>query len=204
MDFIEVRLKCPFTAIIAGPSSCGKTTLVESIIEKAEHLLTEKPTRVLYSYSIWQDTFRNIEAEFIEGLPTDENLPPGTLLIVDDQMGECGRELAKLFTKKSHHMNINLIYIVQNIFSKEKEMRDITLNSKYLFLFKNPRDKCQILHLAKQMYPGKTGYMLDSFHDATSKPFKYLLVDLTQDTDERFRLRSGLLPDEDKYIYIPK
>jgi hypothetical protein len=204
MDFIELRLKCPFTAIVAGPSSCGKTTLVKNIIERSSDILTTKPRKILYSYSIWQDAFENIPAEFIEGLPADDKLTSGTLLIVDDQMGECGKELSKLFTKKSHHMDISVIYIVQNIFSKEREMRDITLNAKYLFLFKNPRDKGQIIHLAKQMYPRSISYMMDAFHDATSTPFGYLLVDLTQDTDEKFRLRTGILPNETNYVYIKK
>ena len=36
----------------------------------------------------------------------------------------------------------------------------------YLVLFKNPRDKLQILTLAKQMYPGKTDFFLNQYKEA--------------------------------------
>ena len=35
----------------------------------------------------------------------------------------------------------------------------------YLVLFKNPRDKLQILTLAKQMYPGKTDFFLNQYKE---------------------------------------
>ena len=38
------------------------------------------------------------------------------LFIVDDMMGEKDAIIAKLFTKKSHHRNLSVIYIVQNFF----------------------------------------------------------------------------------------
>jgi len=35
------------------------------------------------------------------------------------------------------------------------------------------------------MYPGKSKYMVESYRDATSTPFSYLLVDLKPDTEEK-------------------
>ena len=37
----------------------------------------------------------------------------------------------KLFTKGSHHRNLTVIYIVQNVFDKGKYSRIISLNSNY-------------------------------------------------------------------------
>jgi len=71
-------------------------------------------------------------------------------------------------------------------------------------IFKNPRDVTQIAHLAAQMYPGKSKYMIESYRDATSAPFSYLLVDLKPDTDEKLRLRSNVFPGETPYVYAPK
>ena len=65
-----------------------------------------------------------------------------------------------LFTKGSHHRNLSVIYIVQNLFHQGKGNRSISLNSHYLVLFKNPRDKLQILTLAKQMYPSETAWFI--------------------------------------------
>jgi len=63
-----------------------------------------------------------------------------TLLIIDDLMSETNQLVADIFTKISHHRNISVIYMTQNIFDKNKYARTISLNAHYLVLFKNPRD----------------------------------------------------------------
>ena len=80
------------------------------------------------------------------------------LMVFDDQMIDASKDkrIVNLFTRGSHHRNLSVIYIVQNLFHQGKGSRSISLNSHYLVLFKNPRDKLQILTLAKQMYPGQT------------------------------------------------
>ena len=57
------------------------------------------------------------------------------------------------------------------------------------------------LLLAKQMFPGRTQYLLDSFHDATKKPFSYLLIDCHPQTPENIRLRTSIFPGERHSIY---
>ena len=54
------------------------------------------------------------------------------------------QEHCKPFSRGSHHRNLSVIYIVLNLFYQEKDSRSISLNSHYLILFKNPRDKLQI------------------------------------------------------------
>ena len=51
------------------------------------------------------------------------------------------KRIVNLFTRDSHHHNLSVIYIVQNLFHQGKGSRSISLNSYYLVLFKNPRDK---------------------------------------------------------------
>ena len=86
--------------------------------------------------------------------------------------------IVNLFTRGSHHRNLRVIYIVQNIFHQGKGRRRISLNSHYLVLFKNPRDKLQILTLAKQMYPGQTDLFLNQYEEVVKRSFGYLLIDL--------------------------
>ena len=93
---------------------------------------------------------------------------------------------------------------MQNVFNKGKENRTISLNSHYIVLFKNPRDASQITHLAKQMYPGNIKFMQEAFHDATSDPHGYLLIDLKQDTPEHLRLRSRIFPGQHQWVYLRK
>ena len=95
------------------------------------------------------------------------------------------------------------MYIVQNLFNKNKEQRCINLNTHYIVLFKNPRDKSQVIHLAKQMYPKNTHIMQDAYKLATSEPYSYLLIDLKQDTPDHIRLRSDIF-NKHQTVYLPR
>lgn len=54
----------------------------------------------------------------------------------------------KAATKKSKSF-----FITQNIFHQGKGQRDTSLNAYYIVIFKNPRDKAQMRHLAQQVFP---------------------------------------------------
>jgi len=54
-----------------------------------------------------------------------------------------------LFSKGSHHKNLSVIFITQNLFHQYRGMQDISLNSNYIVVFKNPRDRAQIQHLVR-------------------------------------------------------
>ena len=73
-----------------------------------------------------------------------------------------------------------------------------------MIVFKNPRDSLGIATLARQMYPKNVNYLLDSFHDATSKPFGYLLLDMHPTTQENMRLRTNILPHERQIVYVKR
>ena len=66
-------------------------------------------------------------------------------------------------------------------------------------LFKNPRDKLQILTLAKQMYPGQTDFFLNQYEEAVKRPFGYLLIDLKTTTQDNCRLRTNVLSSEEGF-----
>ena len=135
---------------------------------------------------------------FQQGLPNVEQFDgrTRTLLILDDLMNDVDESVSTLFTRGSHHLNVSVIFITQNIFQSSKYGRTINLNAHYLILFKNPRDAAQISYLARQMYPKKSNFLIEAFNDATSRPFGYLFLDLKADTDEEIRVRTNVLPGE--------
>ena len=114
------------------------------------------------------------------------------------------QRLTRLFTVGSHHRNLSVIFIVQNLFHQGKEMRNLSLNSHYIILFKNPRDRFQVSVLARQMYPGKAKFLEEAYNDATKGHYGYLILDLKPDTDEDFRVRTGILPGDVPLVYMPK
>ncbi len=166
-----VPLKHPFTCIVAGPSGSGKSVFSIKLIENADKMIDAPPERILWCYGVYQSFFNNLKTvEFHEGLPDVESFDGKlrTLLIIDDLMHETDDRVSKIFTRVSHHKNLSVLYLTQNLFYGSKQNRTINLNSHYLVLFKNARDATQISHLAGQMYPGKSKFMIDAYRDATS------------------------------------
>ena len=102
-----------------------------------------------------------------------------------------------LFTRGSHHRGISVLYLTQNLFPPGKLSHTISLNSHYLVIFRNPRD-------SKQMFPGRTDYLMESFRDATSRPYGYLVIDCHQLTCENMRLRMNILPGERQVAYVER
>ena len=208
---MDVRFKVPSNFYISGQSQCGKSYLVRRLLYYLNDLFHPVPSKVIYCYGEYQKEFDELHGvDFIEGFPEDLNeLTRGheqTLLILDDLMSECSKDqrVSDLFTRGSHHKGISVFYLTQNLFPPGKLSRTISLDSHYFIVFKNPRDSLGIATLAKQMFPGRTQYLMDSFHDATKKPFSYLLIDCHPQTPENIRLRTNIFPGERHIVYMQK
>ena len=121
------------------------------------------------------------------------------MLIRDDQMTEVGNNnnLEKYFVQGSHHRNLTIIFIVQNLFQKGKAMRTSNLNANYLVIYKSPRDKGQIAILGRQMYPIKWKVFVSAFEKATEMPYSYMVIDYLPTTPHEFRLKGNIFDDEE-------
>ena len=201
-------LKHPFTGIVAGPTACGKSTWVKNLITYDKDMIDPAPEHVIWLYGEWQPLYDTLSGmvEFREGLAdlTTLNTKKWTLIIIDDLMTETDKSVSNLFTKGSHHHNLSVLHLVQNVFDKNKHTRTISLNAHYLVIFKNPRDASQITHLAKQMYPGHVQFLQEVFSDATSEAYGYLFIDLKQETPEHLCLHTKIMPNETQYVYMRK
>ena len=207
---MDPRWQHPFTCIVAGPTGCGKTTFVARLLRNASAMIDPPPERVTWYYGEWQAGYKNLDIPNMrmeEGLPQSFDTDNGKrgLVVLDDLMAETDSRVTNLFKKKSHHSDTSVIYLVQNLFSKNKESRTISLNAQYMIVFKNPRDSSQLANLARQMYPGRGAFVQEAFADATASPYGYLLIDLKQNTPDDMRLRTSVLPDDaHQWVYVPK
>jgi len=119
----------PFTCIVSGPTQCGKTTFILKLIDHAQTVIEPPPDKIVYCYGEYQRTFDTVRnrVEFHEGLPDigqfDGRLH--TLLILDDLMAEADDSVANVFTKISHHRDVSVVFLTQNLFHKNKHMRTI-------------------------------------------------------------------------------
>jgi hypothetical protein len=146
---------------------------------------------------------------FKEGLPTKGDVLELTdgethvFFVLDDLCSEAvnSDDVCRMFTRDSHHRALSVAMTYQNLYEQGKKSRSIALSTEYLVLFKNPRDNYQITVLGRQLFPGKVKSLLEVYKDATAKPRGYLLIDLTAESEEEYRLRSRVLEDEDPIIY---
>ena len=200
--------KHPFTCIVAGPTSCGKTNFVMRLIDNMNIMIEPTPDKTIYYFNEYQSIFDDyVQVDFRQGIPKADEIEKlnNALVVLDDMMTEVDQKVSNMFTRGSHHRNVSVIFMVQNFFNKNKHMRTISLNAQYIVLFKNPRDNSQFAYLAKQLYPHNSRYAQDAYIDATKEPYGYLLLDLRSEQDEDLRLRTRIFPDDDRQIvYVPK
>jgi len=118
-------------------------------------------------------------------------------VILDDLLTDVySKQVCELFTRNSHHWNISVILITQNLFLQGRFGRDISLNGHYIVALKNVRDKIQFMYLASQMYPEDILGLYNAYQNATQEPYGYLLQDLTQSTNDGLRFRTNIFPND--------
>lgn len=197
----------PFTAIVAGPSGCGKSNFVTSFLKSVKQICNVEFEQIMWCYDEMQPLYNLENVTYTQGIP-DLTLFDGKqpqLLIIDDLMRESDGRIVDIFTKGSHHRNLSVFYITQNLFHQGKGQRDISLNSSYIIYFKNPRDRTQIRHLARQVFPENSKFIEEAYKDATREAYGYLMMDLKQNTNDAYRFKTKIFPsDENCVVYVSK
>jgi hypothetical protein len=206
----DVRFKTPFTCLLAGPSQSGKTSLVFNMLRDRANLCDTPTNNIFYFYNLWQPVFASFQEEgtisqWLPELPTiavlKELTEPhmnaeGSIVIIDDFMGQLNKDISDLFTVFCHSNRCSVFLMTQNVFAKNPFFRTISLNALYVFIFKNPRDSSQISHYAQQFAPGNTQWVVDAFRECTRAGYSYMLFDHHQTQHEEVRARSHILPSQ--------
>lgn len=215
----DMRLKFPFTWLVCGGSGCGKTTHILNFLSNKLKLIdSSTDPMIVYYYNQWQPAFsefekRSIVNSWVSGAPSlsdiTERITPyisrGSIVVIDDFAHKLTSDIIELFTVVSHHSNCGVILLSQNLFDKNPIFRQLSLNSTYISVFKNPRDAQQISAFARQLRPQNFKFIVDSYHEATKKPYTYLFFDNHQRTFDMLRIRSNILPHESPMtVWIPK
>ena len=193
-------IRHPSSVIIAAPSGSGKTVLVERLLREKK-VFESPPKKIVYAYDRWQPRFERMQRDgmvFFQGIPDPTHLatwfPQGGVLVLDDLMEEGGQDkrVLDLFTKDSHHRNITVLFLTQDLFPPGKFAKTINRNAHYIIAFKNPRDKTGIRNILMQMYPDQWRRVLELYSRITARPFGYLMLDVHPASDDRYRLWSHL------------
>lgn len=212
----------PSNIFIVGPTGSGKTQFMESALRLGQ--FDPPPERLVWVYAEWQPAYERLQTQarhgLIVGLNEIEFVKDNTdyeeiynamspskrnMLVLDDQMTEAksnADHLANLFVKGSHHRNITVILMLQNMF--EKGMRTASLNTQYMVLLKNPRDRSQIGKLADQLMPNNRRFLVNAYEDATQLAHSHLILDFQQDTPEELRFYAQVQGEAGAArVYVP-
>jgi hypothetical protein len=208
----DMRFKNPLTCILAGPSQCGKSSFMVEILREIEQLFQDPRCKnnVIYYYKEDQPLYdvlreENVVQQWVNAPPTQEDIKNrtlaakergGSIVVIDDFANNLSKDIADIFSVTAHHTNSSIFLLTQNLFQKNNSFRTVSLNSKYIILFKNPRDSSQVMHYARQFSPGDGKYIIKSFKECTRRAYSYMLFDHHQSTPEYLRVRSNILPHE--------
>ena len=140
-----------------------------------------------------------------------ENLAErNTLIICDDIMdtmkrGSRAHELVtQFFVRSSHHLGCSVFLVLQNFF--HPGVREISIQSHFLIMFDQPRDRSNFGIISRQILPGQSRFLMEAYKRACEqREHGYLAIDLSpRNKSCPFWVRSSLFPDdEDCELYLP-
>jgi hypothetical protein len=202
--------RSPGTALLCGATGQGKSHLMTQIIAHRDQLFDRPVQSVIWHYteegSVPTELAEKHGVIFKEGPPCLEDFPPGEglkILVLDDMMPEISKNLVEFFLKGSHHRNIHVFLLVQNLYNKK--IREISLNSHVVILFKHRRDLSQIRHFCMQIDPASWRSIFAAYKDATDRPgHQYFLCDFHVKTPNFLRFRTDILPNQKQIVYVIK
>lgn len=165
---------------------------------------------IVFCYASWQKLYTELEnkhfvTKWVNKLPSNEEFVDmvepykdkgGSIVILDDFMSEIGKDLVDIVTVSSRHNNTSTFILFQSLFPLARMARQISLNVKYIYVFKNPRENAQFSYLVRQIRPRDNKWLEQAYQEATKEPYSYLLLDLTQECPDLIRFRSSILPSQ--------
>ena len=177
----------PMRLLVAGPSSSGKTTWVHSLIKNSEHLISPQIDKIYYVYDIWQPCFEKIKNQVtftqdMDILDMENEKKLNILICLDDLQEELLthiKSLKNMMTKRSHHLNISVIIILQNAFANSSFTTTICNNLSNYYLTKHYCSLDQINVLSRHL-GGQNGSkeFMEAYRMATSEQFQGLFIDI--------------------------
>ena len=109
---------------------------LKKLLQNVNSVVGPPPEKIVWYYKRWQNLYTEIKRtvdniEFVEGISNlDEVSKNGSLCIFDDLMKDATKiEICEMYLEGSHHRNISVICLLQNLYNKGKENRNMALNT---------------------------------------------------------------------------
>ena len=196
--------KTPSNILVVGPSQSGKTFCVAQLLKDRAACFKPVPSSVHCCYGVGNKLMPELQkhgVHFHEGLPQGEadldkwfKGQPG-ILVIDDLMAEGGnsKELQVIFTKFSHHKDLTVIYLTQDLFPAGCYNKTISRNFHYIVAFNNPRDGTGLRNLLVQAFPGQWRTVLDTTQRLLDRHRDYVMFDFHSEAPNGMRVYTDVL-----------
>jgi molybdopterin-guanine dinucleotide biosynthesis protein len=201
-----MELTTPFSMLVAASSKSGKTALVKDILINHYFVFDKPISEIVWAYhpgSRDDDLFSDLKNSlaipitFVEGFP-EKQIKDATLfrksteskcLVLDDTVVSALKcpSFIDLFTVLSHHQNINVIAVLQNLHadtsSQRQIMNNVIRNVTYLVLFPDRRQVNACKQIARTYFAGEEEKLMRPFrHLIESKiKYNYMVIDFNDD-----------------------
>lgn len=214
----------PFTCISYGSTGTGKTFIVHEFIKYQKEMTSSGGfQKIYYFYGSFQPRFSNPIAEnlqYIEGFPSPEffereeikNPDIPILIVLDDLLMKSHNNpvLVDLFTQESHHKNLSVIYMINNLYHPSKNLPTVRRNTFVFLLQVTQRDVAPISNLSRQLIPQRPKDIIDAYEislkhlNPETNIYSTLLVDIFPHTPPEKRILENFLPtNEYMIVYVP-
>lgn len=210
----------PTQMILAGSTKAGKTTLITQILKHREQMFDPNIRQIIWFYTMESSIEKPRKelpgAQFIQGEPTVEQLEGldtsiPKVVVLDDLMGMTDKkstfeDLKRLFTATSHHHNLSLVFIVQDMYVN-KNMTRLANQAENIIMMCNGGSTYQTPMIATKLFgAGVKPFIEWSISDVRRhSSHGYLLFSKGAGVPEAYRVRSKILPSDIKNtFYIQK
>ena len=199
----------PARVYISGYSHSGKTLLCINLLKKylnkfEKILICDSPNNSEY---ISEKEIKE-KIEILDYIPNISEIKinyqgKSIILIFDDNYSSTfnSKNVLEFFTQ-GRHLKINIILLSQNLFSRGKYQRDITLNVSH-FIITKIRDKSQLQILSRQIF-GKENFNKLMFiynHVHNEEKWGHILIDLSPLSTKDIEIRSNIIANNENYDF---
>ena len=199
----------PARVYISGYSHSGKTQLCINLLKKylnkfEKILICDSPNNSEY---ISEKEIKE-KIEILDYIPNISEIKinyqgKSIILIFDDNYSTTfnSKNVLEFFTQ-GRHLQINIILLSQNLFSRGKYQRDITLNVSH-FIITKIRDKSQLQILSRQIFGkenfNKLMFIYDHVHNENK--WGHILIDLSATSTKDIEIRSNIIANNENYDF---
>lgn len=133
-----------------------------------------------------------------------EDFEDSSCIILDDLQTRLSRKealvwLERLFSIFSHHKNLTIFLVFQNLFGSQGSSFNFVLrNCSYIVLFNSPQISSTLIQLQKSIFPYLPQLLIRAAKEFFDRKYRYFIIDST--TSTRYCLKSGVLENEEPFI----